>query len=204
MWVKTKELIVDFRKRQQRSYTPLMISGTPVERVSSFKYLGVNISEDLTWTTHIQTQVKKARQRPYHLRQLRKFRVSPSILKTFYSGAIESVLTRTERLIAFAIISQYEKTRFFNCRGCDYTLSCYTRGLCMTIVWHLSMVRESIKRRPLSYSSRGTLMTHTNLSSSAASSRTHLSSIQRKHQVGTLCCQVCSLPQVVFVSAGLS
>ncbi len=71
-----------------------MISGTPVERVSSFKYLGVNISEDLTWTTHIQTQVKKARQRLYHLRQLRKFRVSPAILKTFYSGAIESVLTQ--------------------------------------------------------------------------------------------------------------
>ncbi len=64
-----------------------------MERVSSFKYLSVNISEDLTWTTHIQTQVKKARQRLYHLRQLRKFRVSPAILKTFYSGAIESVLT---------------------------------------------------------------------------------------------------------------
>ncbi len=71
-----------------------MISGTPVERVSSFKYLGVNISEDLTWTVHIQTQVKKARQRLYHLRPLRKFRVSPAILKTFYSGAIESVLTQ--------------------------------------------------------------------------------------------------------------
>ncbi len=71
-----------------------MISGTPVERVSSFKYLGVNISEDLTWTTHIQTQVKKARQRLYPLWQLRKFRVSPTILKTFYSGTIESVLTQ--------------------------------------------------------------------------------------------------------------
>ncbi len=42
----------------------------------------------------LQTQVKKARQRLYHLRQLRKFRVSPAIQKTFYSGAIESVLTQ--------------------------------------------------------------------------------------------------------------
>ncbi len=91
---KTKKLIVDFGKRQQRPYTSLMISGTPVERVSSFKYLGVNTSEDLIWTAHIQTQVKKARQRLYHLRQLRKFRVSPAILKSFYSGAIESVLTQ--------------------------------------------------------------------------------------------------------------
>ncbi len=45
---KTKALIVDVRKRQQRPYTPLMISGTPVERMSSFKNLGVNISKDLT------------------------------------------------------------------------------------------------------------------------------------------------------------
>ncbi len=89
---KTKELIVDFRKRQQRPYTPFMISGTPVERVSSFKYLGINISEDLTWTTHIKTQVKKARQRLYHLRQLMKLRVSSAILKKLYSGAIESEL----------------------------------------------------------------------------------------------------------------
>ncbi len=90
---KTKELIVDFRKRQQGPYTPLMISGTPVERVSSFKYLSGNISKDLTWTAHIQTQVKKARQRLYHLRQ-RKIRFSPAILKTFYSGAIEHLLAQ--------------------------------------------------------------------------------------------------------------
>ncbi len=90
---KAKELILDFRKRQQRPYTPLMISGTPVERVSSFKYLCVNLSENLTWTTHIQTQVNKARQRLYHLWQLRKFRVSRAILKNVYSGAIENLLT---------------------------------------------------------------------------------------------------------------
>ncbi len=71
MWAKLKSWLWTSGRDSSCPTTPLMISGTPVERVSSFKYLGVNISEDLTWTTHIQTQVKKARQRLYHLRQLR-------------------------------------------------------------------------------------------------------------------------------------
>ncbi len=90
---KTKELIVDFRKRQQRSYAPLMISGTPVERVSSFKYLSVNISEDLTWTAHIQTQVKKTRQRlpSATAEEIQGLTSNP---ENFLFGAIESVLTQ--------------------------------------------------------------------------------------------------------------
>jgi len=71
---KTKELIVDFKRTQHQStYTPLGINGTAVEKVSSFRYLGVNIAEALTWTTHVDTVVRKAKQRLYHLRQLRKF-----------------------------------------------------------------------------------------------------------------------------------
>ncbi len=42
----------------------------------------------------MQMKTKGSRHWLYHLRQLRKFRVSPAILKTFYSGAIESVLTQ--------------------------------------------------------------------------------------------------------------
>ncbi len=41
-----------------------------------------------------QESGSQARTRLYHLRQLRKCRVSPAILKTFYSGAIESVLNQ--------------------------------------------------------------------------------------------------------------
>uniref|UniRef100_A0AAZ1WWY5 Alkylated DNA repair protein AlkB homologue 8 N-terminal domain-containing protein n=1 Tax=Oreochromis aureus TaxID=47969 RepID=A0AAZ1WWY5_OREAU len=37
---------------------------------------------------------QKARQRLYHLRQLRKFRVSPKILRILYTGAVESILTQ--------------------------------------------------------------------------------------------------------------
>ena len=90
---KTKEMVVDFCPLRQRTYAPLLVNGAPVERVSCFKYLGVHISEDLTWTTHTDTVVKKARQRLYHLRQLRRFRVSQRILKSFYAATTQSILT---------------------------------------------------------------------------------------------------------------
>ncbi|KAI5607308.1 hypothetical protein C0J50_7060 [Silurus asotus] len=72
---KTKELIVDFSTKQERSYQPLNICRTPVERVDSFRYLGVHITQDLSWSCHINTLVKKARQRLYHLRRLRDFKL---------------------------------------------------------------------------------------------------------------------------------
>ncbi|KAK2920685.1 hypothetical protein Q8A73_000170 [Channa argus] len=47
---KTKEMIVDMRK-ERRTHQPLFIRELEVEKVSSFKYLGVHISEDLTWSS---------------------------------------------------------------------------------------------------------------------------------------------------------
>ena len=42
---------------------------------------------------HTDTVVKKARQRLYHLRELRRFIVSQRILNSFYSATIQSILT---------------------------------------------------------------------------------------------------------------
>ncbi|KAK3508570.1 hypothetical protein QTP70_032905 [Hemibagrus guttatus] len=89
---KTKELIVDFSTKQERNYQPLIINGTPLERVDSFQYLGVHITQDLPWTCHVNTLVKKARQHLYHLRHLKNFKVPSKVLKTFYSCTIESIL----------------------------------------------------------------------------------------------------------------
>ena len=44
---KPKELIIDFRKKQDE-HLPLHINGERVERVSSFRFLGSHISDDLT------------------------------------------------------------------------------------------------------------------------------------------------------------
>ncbi len=85
---KTKELVVDFR-RQSREHTPITIDKTPVEQVNTFKFLGVHITEDLTWSAHTDAVLKKAHQRLFFLRRLRKFGTSPSIL----SCTVESILT---------------------------------------------------------------------------------------------------------------
>ncbi|KAI5092953.1 gastrula zinc finger protein XlCGF28.1-like [Silurus meridionalis] len=90
---KTKELIVDLSTTQEWSYQPLNINRTPVERVDSFRYLGVHITQDLSWSCHTNTLVKKARQRLYHLRCLMDCKLPSQVLKTFYTCIIESVLT---------------------------------------------------------------------------------------------------------------
>ncbi len=48
---KTKEVVVDFRRTNSIDHPPLTIDSSTVERVSSTKFLGVHITENLTWTT---------------------------------------------------------------------------------------------------------------------------------------------------------
>ncbi|KAI4892209.1 hypothetical protein NFI96_007149 [Prochilodus magdalenae] len=90
---KTKEVIVDFRKSRNQAHTPIHISGAEVECVSNFKFLGVHILEDLTWSLNSSTMVKKAQQRLYFLRSLKKAHLCPRILVDFYRCTIESILT---------------------------------------------------------------------------------------------------------------
>ena len=50
---KTNEMIVDFRK-QQREHLPIHIDGTAVEKVETFKFLDVHITDILKWSTHTE------------------------------------------------------------------------------------------------------------------------------------------------------
>ena len=71
---KTKEMIMDFRK-QQRKHPPIHIDWTAVEKVESCKFLCIYIMDKLKWSTHTDSVVKKAQQRLFDLRRLRKFRL---------------------------------------------------------------------------------------------------------------------------------
>ncbi|KAK3542634.1 hypothetical protein QTP86_031328, partial [Hemibagrus guttatus] len=89
---KTKEIVVDFR-RAQSDHSPLDIDGSNVEIVKSTKFLGVHLAEDLTWSLKTSSITKKAQQRLYFLRRLRKAQLPPLILTTFYRRTIESILS---------------------------------------------------------------------------------------------------------------
>ena len=69
---KTKELIMDYRKRQAEQ-APININRAVVERVESFKFLGVHITNELSWSKHTKTVVKRARQNLFPLRRLKRF-----------------------------------------------------------------------------------------------------------------------------------
>ena len=88
---KTKELIVDFRKSKASIHTPIHINGAEVERVTNFKFLGVHISQDLSWSLNTSTLIKKAQQRLFFLRKLKKAGLSPQILRNFYRCTVESI-----------------------------------------------------------------------------------------------------------------
>ncbi|KAF7661286.1 hypothetical protein LDENG_00265940 [Lucifuga dentata] len=79
--------------RNKTDIQPLFISGECVERVSDFRFLGVHIEEDLTWSANTIALVKKAQQRLYFLRILRKNHLTQKLLVSFYHCSIESILS---------------------------------------------------------------------------------------------------------------
>ncbi|XP_060799547.1 olfactory receptor 51I2-like [Neoarius graeffei] len=85
-----------------------------VESVKSTKFLGVHITDDLTWTTNTTSLVKKAQQRLHFLCRMRRADLPPSALTTFYRGAIESILTSSlgVKMVAETSLINSNLTRF--------------------------------------------------------------------------------------------
>ena len=56
---KAKEIVINFRKRSG-ILAPVYINGNKVEMVESFKFLGVQIISNLSWSPRADTIVKEA------------------------------------------------------------------------------------------------------------------------------------------------
>ena len=106
---KTKELIVDFRK-YKNTKDPLVINGQEVNQVSSFKFLGTHIADNMKWQENTADICKKARQRLYFLRTLDSFNLNRNILVSFCRSTIKSILTRSF-LVWYKAASQKDLSR---------------------------------------------------------------------------------------------
>ena len=89
---KTKEMIIDFRKNKT-PMLPIYIDNTPVDQVTTFKFLGSFVTDDMSWNFNCNKLLMKARQRLYFLRKLKSFNVNNTILLSFYRAIVESILT---------------------------------------------------------------------------------------------------------------
>ncbi len=61
---KTKEVVVDFRRRNSIDHPSLTIDSSTVAKVSSTKFLGLHITEDLTWTTNTMSLLQEGTTAP--------------------------------------------------------------------------------------------------------------------------------------------
>lgn len=89
---KTKEMIFDYRKKQNVK-EPINIKGSDVDLCDSYKYLGVTLQNDLKWDKHISGQVKKANKRMYFVRSLKSVHIDSTIICMFYNSVVSSVLS---------------------------------------------------------------------------------------------------------------
>ena len=106
---KTVEMVADFR-RSPAATIPLIMCDSPVNTVESFRFLGTIMAQDLRWAENITSTIKKAQQRMFFLRQLKKFNMPQKVMVEFYTAIIESILT-SSITIWFAASTAKDKGR---------------------------------------------------------------------------------------------
>ena len=72
---------------------PLKINDQIIDRVCTYKYLGIAIDEKLHWSDHINNIKSKANKRLYLVRKLGHFKVDRRLITLFYQSVIESILS---------------------------------------------------------------------------------------------------------------
>ena len=88
--IKTESFIAS-KKRIKPYHPPLSMDNTAVIEVTSHKHLGLTLSNDLTWTSHIKTIVEKATRRLGSLGR-HKFLLDRKSLKKMYTTFILPLL----------------------------------------------------------------------------------------------------------------
>ena len=89
---KCKEMLINFMHYPNFSLSPIIIGNSVIERVSTYKILGVHVDCDLKWNTHVECICKKASKKLYSLRVLKRAGVDEMSILKVYLTTIRPVL----------------------------------------------------------------------------------------------------------------
>jgi len=89
---KCKSMSVSFLQYNSYQCQPIVVGDMVIESVKSFRFLGLHISCDLTWSVHCDFVLKRANRRLYALRKLKHSGVPPSDLVQVYCALVRSTI----------------------------------------------------------------------------------------------------------------
>ena len=90
--IKCKEMLINFILHPNFTLKPLVVGNNCIERISTYKILGVFIDSDLRWNSHVDYVYKKACKRLYSLRILRRAGVDQASILKVYTSSVISLL----------------------------------------------------------------------------------------------------------------
>jgi hypothetical protein len=88
---KTKQMFFGLTNYMSHQ-SPLVLRHNSIDTVSSYKLLGVNISDDLRWKDHIDAICAKASKRLHYLSLLRRSAVSHTDLLLYYKTIVRPII----------------------------------------------------------------------------------------------------------------
>ena len=127
------------------------IASQTVERVTTYKLLGVHIYSTLSWSTHIEYIVKKATTRLYFLKQLKRAGLPNSHILHFYITVIRPVLEYCAPVWLYALTkAQSESLEAVQKRAVHITHN-LTRGMpYSSMLLHVNLDSLATRREDLS------------------------------------------------------
>ena len=91
--LKTKEALIYFGKLFSGSYVPrITINGEQIERVNTFKFLGVIFNSELSWSDHVRYMLDKIARRYFIIHQLSRIGLNHKDIVSVYCAVMRSVL----------------------------------------------------------------------------------------------------------------
>jgi len=142
---KTKEMILGPINKIElpRLTTP---AGT-IERVSTFKLLGVHIESSLSWSTHISNILKKVTRRLYFLKQLKRAGLPSSHLLYYYTSVIRPVLEYCVPVWHYALTKEQTQQLEAIQKRAIHIIFNFTRGMPYASMLYVANINTLATRR---------------------------------------------------------